>query len=181
MFLGWIRFTRLSPNALRSSVRPNRAMSASPSLAGKNFISIAELTSEQLEGLINHSISIKKAFLSNPSAARAIQPLKGTSMSMIFQKRSTRTRVSTETGMFLLGAHGLMYEIPFIRSLDYICSTVRRSITYLYFWLLLRLGPQDIQLGVNETMRDTAQVLSRYNDVILARVFAHSDVLELGI
>jgi ornithine carbamoyltransferase len=44
---------------------------------------------------------------------------------MIFQKRSTRTRVSTETGLFMLGAHGLM------------------------------LGPQDIQLGVNESMKDT--------------------------
>jgi ornithine carbamoyltransferase len=46
-------------------------------------------------------------------------------MSMIFQKRSTRTRVSTESGVFMLGGHALM------------------------------LGPQDIQLGVNESMKDT--------------------------
>jgi len=44
----------------------------------------------------------------------------------------------------------------------------------------LFLGPSDIQLGVNETMRDTAQVLSRFNTHILARVFAHSDVTELA-
>ena len=71
-------------------------------------------------------------------------------MSMIFQKRSTRTRVSTETGIHLLGGHALM------------------------------LGPQDVQLGVNESMKDTALVLSRFNDVILARVFGHADVEELA-
>jgi len=71
-------------------------------------------------------------------------------MSMIFQKRSTRTRVSTETGVYLLGGHALV------------------------------LGPQDIQLGVNETLKDTAKVLCRYNDVILARVFSHNDVKELA-
>jgi ornithine carbamoyltransferase len=52
--------------------------------------------------------------------------------------------------MFMLGAHGLM------------------------------LGPQDIQLGVNETLRDSSLVLSRFNDIILARVFAHADVMELA-
>ena len=71
-------------------------------------------------------------------------------MSMIFQKRSTRTRVSTETGMSLLGGHALF------------------------------LGPSDIQLGVNESMRDTASVLARFNDLILARVFGHADVVELA-
>lgn len=71
-------------------------------------------------------------------------------MSMIFQKRSTRTRVSTETGLSLLGGHALF------------------------------LGPSDIQLGVNESMRDTASVLSRFNDLILARVFGHDDVVALA-
>jgi ornithine carbamoyltransferase len=71
-------------------------------------------------------------------------------MSMIFQKRSTRTRVSSETGITLLGGHALF------------------------------LGPSDVQLGVNESMRDTAQVLSRFNSIILARVFGHADVLELA-
>jgi ornithine carbamoyltransferase len=69
---------------------------------------------------------------------------------MIFQKRSTRTRVSTETGMALLGGHALF------------------------------LGPNDVQLGVNECMRDTSNVLSRFNDLILARVFGHADVVELA-
>ena len=69
---------------------------------------------------------------------------------MIFQKRSTRTRVSTETGMSMLGGHALF------------------------------LGPNDIQLGVNESMRDTACVLSRFNSIVLARVYAHADVKELA-
>ena len=71
-------------------------------------------------------------------------------MSMIFQKRSTRTRVSTETGMALLGGHALF------------------------------LGPNDVQLGVNECMKDTALVLSRFNQIILARVFGHEDIVELA-
>ena len=69
---------------------------------------------------------------------------------MIFQKRSTRTRVSTETGMSLLGGHALF------------------------------LGPSDIQLGVNESMKDTALVLSRFNSLVLARVYSHADILELA-
>ena len=69
---------------------------------------------------------------------------------MIFQKRSTRTRVSTETGMNLLGGQALF------------------------------LGPSDIQLGVNESMKDTALVLSRFNSIILARVYSHDDIVELA-
>jgi ornithine carbamoyltransferase len=70
-------------------------------------------------------------------------------MSMIFQKRSTRTRVSTESGFAQLGGHALF------------------------------LGSEDIQLGKNESLYDTAKVLSRYNDIILARVYGHSTITEL--
>jgi ornithine carbamoyltransferase len=84
------------------------------------------------------------------NALDAPKPLTGQTMSMIFQKRSTRTRVSTETGIALLGGHALF------------------------------LGPSDIQLGVNESMRDTATVLSRFNSLILARVYGHDDILELA-
>jgi len=120
-------------------------------LKDKHFMCISQLKDSELNDLIDHSIALKKAFSGpNGKAARAAKPLNGISMSMIFQKRSTRTRVSTETGVFLLGGHALM------------------------------LGPQDIQLGVNESMRDTANVLCRFNDLILARVFAHQDVEELA-
>lgn len=97
-------------------------------LQGKHFMEISQLSTEELSDIIGHSIAIKKAFTGPDGAkARAKRPLEGRSISMIFQKRSTRTRVSTETGISLLGGHALM------------------------------LGPQDIQLGVNETMKDTCK------------------------
>ena len=78
------------------------------------------------------------------------KPLDGYSMAMIFQKRSTRTRVSTETGISYLGGHALF------------------------------LGSDDIQLGKNETLKDSSKVLSRFNDIILARVYGHEVVEELS-
>lgn len=124
--------------------------SMSTSLKGQSLMCISQLTNGELAGLLEHSIAMKTSWRTNPDKARGTMPLLGQSMSMIFQKRSTRTRVSTETGMFMLGGHALM------------------------------LGPQDIQLGVNESLKDTAMVLCRFNNIILARVFAHADVAELA-
>ena len=105
---------------------------------------------QELQGLLDLSHHYKKIYSDKSDVQSLPRPLLGHSMSMIFQKRSTRTRVSTETGMSLLGGHALF------------------------------LGPSDIQLGVNESMRDTANVLSRFNDIVLARVYAHDDVVELA-
>lgn len=115
----------------------------------KNLECISQLSNEELIEIIDTSIKIKNDFKRYPKEARNAKPLQGYSMSMIFQKRSTRTRVSTETGLHLLGGHALM------------------------------LGPNDVQLGVNESLKDTAKVLSRFNDIILARVFSHDDIVEL--
>jgi ornithine carbamoyltransferase len=76
--------------------------------------------------------------------------LRGKTLGMVFQKPSTRTRVSFEVGMFQLGGAALF------------------------------LGSDAIQLNRGETIADTAKVLSRYVDGIMARVFAHQDVLDLA-
>lgn len=84
------------------------------------------------------------------SGERTYLPFKGQTMAMIFTKPSMRTRVSFETGFSLLGGHAIY------------------------------LGPDDIQMGKREETRDVARVLSRYNDIIMARVFAHQDILDLA-
>ena len=76
--------------------------------------------------------------------------LEGGTLAMIFAKPSTRTRVSFETGATRLGGHAVF------------------------------LGPDDIHLGHGEPIKDTARAVSRYVDVIMARLFDHADVEELG-
>ncbi|KAK1931797.1 Ornithine carbamoyltransferase [Phytophthora citrophthora] len=120
------------------------------SLKGQNFMSTAQLNTEQLTGLIAKAQEFKATYSDPETKATAPKPLTGEICSMIFQKRSTRTRISSEVGMHLLGGKGLF------------------------------LSSDDIQLGVNETMKDTALVLSRFNSIILARVYGHKDILELG-
>ncbi len=84
-------------------------------------------------------------------AAGAPRPLlKGQVLGMVFQKPSLRTRVSFDVGMLQLGGHALY------------------------------LSPNEIQLGKRESTADVARVLSRYVNGIMARVFAHADVVELA-
>ena len=77
-------------------------------------------------------------------------PFKGKTLAMIFSKPSARTRVSFETGFYRLGGHALY------------------------------LGPNDIGIGKRESTGDIAQVLSRFNDIIMARLFSHQDILDLA-
>ena len=77
-------------------------------------------------------------------------PLSKKTMAMIFAKPSARTRISFETGFFRLGGHALF------------------------------LGPNDIGIGKRESVADIARVLSRFNDIIMARLFDHSHILELA-
>lgn len=116
-----------------SNTKRTMSISALSGFAGKHFISIDKLTNPELRGLLDLSKQYRDTYgkQSTVEATSAPKPLTGKSVSMIFQKRSTRTRVSTETGAVLLGGQALF------------------------------LGPSDIQLGVNESMKDTALVLSR--------------------
>jgi ornithine carbamoyltransferase len=84
------------------------------------------------------------------SAEEQRELLKGKTLAMIFEKPSLRTRVSFETGIFQLGGHGIY------------------------------LGPSDISIGKRESTADIARNLDRMVDVIMARVFAHDTILELG-
>ena len=78
------------------------------------------------------------------------QPFKGQSMSMIFAKPSARTRLSFETGFYYLGGHAVY------------------------------LGPADIEIGKREAVKDIARVVSRYNNLIMARLFDHAHIMELA-
>jgi ornithine carbamoyltransferase len=113
-------------------------------MAEKHFLSLKDWSREEIELLFELSASIK----ANPEHYQ--DALRGQSLGMIFQKPSTRTRVSFEVGMYQLGGQALF------------------------------LGSNDIQLHRGETIADTARVLSRYLHGIMARVFAHEDILDLA-
>jgi ornithine carbamoyltransferase len=113
-------------------------------MAQKHFLSLKDWSREEIELLFELSAALK----ASPENYRAA--LQGQSLAMIFQKASTRTRVSFEVGMHQLGGQALF------------------------------LGSNDIQLHRGETIADTARVLSRYVHGIMARVFAHQDVLDLA-
>ncbi|MDX1644550.1 MAG: ornithine carbamoyltransferase, partial [Thermoanaerobaculia bacterium] len=110
----------------------------------RDFISIHDLTAAEIYALLELGIAVKA------EPERFAERLAGQSLAMVFQKSSTRTRVSFEVGTLQLGGHALF------------------------------LSSRDIQLGRGETIEDTARVVSRYVDGIMARTFAHSDVTGLA-
>jgi ornithine carbamoyltransferase len=113
-------------------------------MAQKHFLSLKDWSRDEIELLFEQAAAIKATPETYASA------LAGQSLAMIFQKPSTRTRVSFEVGMYELGGRALF------------------------------LGSNDIQLNRGETIADTARVLSRYVHGIVARVFAHQDILDLA-
>ena len=110
----------------------------------KHLISLKDYSRAEIEEIFDLATQIK----ADPTAYG--DALKGRSLAMIFQKPSTRTRVSFEVGMSQLGG------------------------------VALYLGASDIQLNRGESAADTAKVLSRYVDGIMARVFSHQDLLDLA-
>jgi len=117
------------------------------SLKGRDFLSVNDLTSEELMFLIDTAYNLKQRFY---GGERIIPVLKGKTVMMIFQKPSTRTRISFEQAIVQLGGHSISVN-----------------------W-------QELQLGRGETIADTARVLDRYVDGIVARVYKHSDLEELA-
>lgn len=115
-------------------------------MKGKDLISIADLSIEEIYEIFDVAKTLKqKSYTGEPHKL-----LEGKTLGMIFTKRSTRTRVSFETGIYQLGGIGM------------------------YF------GPNDLQIGTSESISDTAKVLSRYLSGIMIRTFAHSDVTDLA-
>lgn len=107
----------------------------------KDLISMLDVK-EDLEKIIDYAIEMKKGNYE--------KFMEGKTMAMIFEKSSTRTRVSFEVAMEKLGGHAIF------------------------------LSKNDIQLGRGETIEDTAKVLSRYVDVIMYRAFSHENMKELA-
>jgi ornithine carbamoyltransferase len=116
------------------------------SLKGRSFTRVADWSRDELLEVLDLADELKR----RQQAREEHHLLPGRTLGMIFQKPSTRTRVSFEVGMYQLGGTGLY------------------------------LSAGDLQLGRGETIKDTAVVLSRYLDAIMIRTFAQSDVEELA-
>jgi ornithine carbamoyltransferase len=114
-------------------------------LEGKDLLTLEEVTPKEIDSLLKASLRMKSARKKGP---RPI--LKSKSMALIFQKPSTRTRLSFQVAMHELG--GASFS----------------------------LSSSELQLGRGETIEDTARVLSRYVDLIMARVISHQDIVRLG-
>ncbi|WP_138006860.1 ornithine carbamoyltransferase [Halalkalirubrum salinum] len=108
------------------------------SLSIEHFLDIDDLSAAELETVLDRAEAMK----SGADDAQLPQQTLG----MLFEKPSTRTRISFETGMTKLGGHAIF------------------------------MGPEDIQLGHGEPLKDTARAASRYVDGIMARLFAHEDI-----
>ncbi|MED1124269.1 ornithine carbamoyltransferase [Bacillus atrophaeus] len=112
------------------------------SLYGKDLLTLKDLSESDISALLTEAADLKQ---------NKIQPIfQGKTLAMIFEKSSTRTRVSFEAGMAQLGGNALF------------------------------LSQKDLQLGRGETVADTAKVLSGYVDAIMIRTFEHEKVEELA-
>ncbi len=116
------------------------------SLKGKDFLSIHDLSADEIYQILDFTKILK----AKQKAGEQHHLLKGKTLGMIFQKASTRTRVSFEVGMWQLGGMALF------------------------------LSSNDLQIGRGEPVKDTGRVLSRYLDGIMIRTFSHLEVEELA-
>jgi ornithine carbamoyltransferase len=108
----------------------------------RHFLTLTDFSSSELKALIQHAIDMKAQW----KAGAANESLKNKTLAMIFEKSSTRTRVSFEAGMTQLGGHAMF------------------------------LSPDSTQLGRGEPIEDTARVISRMVDVVMIRTFSQKTV-----
>ena len=112
----------------------------------RHFLTLKDFTKEEILEIIDIGLEIKKDLKNGIHK----QELKNQTLGMIFEKSSTRTRVSFETGMFQLGGHALF------------------------------LSNRDIHLGRGEPIKDTARVISSMCDMVMIRTFEHSMIEEFA-
>jgi len=115
-------------------------------MKGSSILSLLELNSQEIQKILDLAILFKKE--AKQGILRSL--LKSKVLAMIFQKPSTRTRVSFEVAMLQLGGNAL------------------------------NLSSSELQLNRGETIEDTARTLSRYIDIIMARVYSHNDIVRLA-
>ena len=121
------------------------------SKALRHFLDLNELPTRELRNMLAASVAMKAKLKASKSQGGQLQkPLDGKTLAMIFEKPSTRTRVSFDVGMRQLGGEAIM------------------------------LTEAEMQLGRGETIADTARVLSRYVDAIMIRILNHDALLELA-
>ncbi|KAK2625034.1 hypothetical protein QTJ16_005403 [Diplocarpon rosae] len=140
----------------KPSKRRSYSLAASPSTtqaspcSPRHFLSIADLTPAELTVLVRNASCSKTAIKSGSIPTNIQSALSGKTVALMFNKRSTRTRVSTEAAITMMGGHPMF------------------------------LGKDDIQLGVNESLYDTSIVISSMTSCMVARVGPHSDVADLA-
>ena len=117
-----------------------------PDMPARHFLTLKDLASQELEQLVLRAIELKKQV----SSGQYDPILSGKVLAMVFEKSSTRTRVSFEAAMSQTGGHAIF------------------------------LSPDDTQLGRGEPIEDTARVLSRMVDAIMIRTFEHEKLLRLA-
>lgn len=113
----------------------------------KDFLTLKDFTTEELQEILDFGIELKRQ---NKTGIKHTHLMEGRKVALIFEKSSTRTRVSFEVGVYELGGYPLF------------------------------LSKSDLQLGRGETVADTARTLSRYVDMIMIRTFEHSKIESLA-
>ena len=115
-------------------------------MTARHFLDLKDFSHSQLRGILDLAHALKAKFRDGERP----QLLKDKVLAMIFERQSTRTRVSFDVGMRQLGGETLM------------------------------LTGQEMQLAREETIEDTARVMSRYVDAIMIRILSHDDLLDLA-